>query len=80
MLYASGHNITSIAEKFGREPQAIRVLMNKMGVKRGSDINDPGTTEARQRIEETMVSKEINQPKRKEVLTLRSIMWAADRF
>ena len=43
MLYASGHNITSIAEKFGREPQAIRVLMNKMGVKRGSDINDPGT-------------------------------------
>ena len=47
MMYASGHDLASIAEKFGRKPQAIRILMSKMGVKRGDDIIDqePGAND-----------------------------------
>lgn len=30
-------NVMAIAEKFGREPSAIRILMSKMGVKRGNE-------------------------------------------
>ena len=40
MMYASGQDITSISEKFGREPQAIRLRMAKMGVKRGDNPLD----------------------------------------
>lgn len=57
MMYASGHDVTTIAEKFGRQPQAIRVLMNKMGVKRGADINDPGLDEQDQTKKDSVLKK-----------------------
>lgn len=41
MMYASGMPVSTIAEKFGREPQAIRLLIYKLGVKRGDNPVDP---------------------------------------
>ena len=41
MMYADGQNIKSISEKFGRTEQSIRLLVSKMGVKRGQDTINP---------------------------------------
>lgn len=38
MMYADGQNIKAIAEKFGRTEHSIRLLVSKMGVKRGDDV------------------------------------------
>lgn len=38
MMYAEGIPVATIAEKFGRKPNAIMVLVNKMGVKRGDFV------------------------------------------
>lgn len=40
MMYANGVPVAAIAEKFGRKPNAILVLVNKMGVKRGDNPID----------------------------------------
>jgi len=49
MMYESGMNVAAIAEKFGREPQAIRILMSKMGVKRGNEsANQEGGDEKKE--------------------------------
>lgn len=40
MMYANGVSVATIAEKFGRKPNAILVLVNKMGVKRGDNPID----------------------------------------
>ena len=37
MMYANGQSIKSIAEKFGRTEHSIRLLVSKMGVKRGDN-------------------------------------------
>lgn len=41
MMYADGLNIKSISEKFGRTVHSIRLLVSKMGVKRGDDVLNP---------------------------------------
>lgn len=47
MMYAEGMPVATIAEKFGREPQAIRLLIYKMGVKRGDNPADPEQADVR---------------------------------
>lgn len=43
MMYASGMPVATIAEKFGRNANAINILVSKMGVKRGDNIEDTDT-------------------------------------
>lgn len=47
MMYADGQSIKSIAEKFGRTDTSIRLLVSKMGVKRGDDVLNPETPAAK---------------------------------
>ena len=47
MMYADGQSIKSIAEKFGRTDSSIRLLVSKMGVKRGDDVLNPETPAAK---------------------------------
>lgn len=54
MMYESGMNVMAIAEKFGREPSAIRILMSKMGVKRG---NEPTSQESVAEKKESALKK-----------------------
>lgn len=46
MMYANGVPVATIAEKFGRKPNAIMVLVNKMGVKRGDNPTAPEQADA----------------------------------
>lgn len=43
MMYASGMPVATIAEKFGRNANTIYILVSKMGVKRGDNIEDTDT-------------------------------------
>lgn len=43
MMYASGMPVATIAEKFGRNENAINILVHRMGVKRGDNIEDTDT-------------------------------------
>lgn len=60
MMYADGQSIKSIAEKFGRTEHSIRLLVSKMGVKRGDDVLNPETPAA-----------ESKQPKEKKESVLK---------
>lgn len=60
MMYADGQNIKSIAEKFGRTDTSIRLLVSKMGVKRGDDVLNPESPAA-----------ESEQPKEKKESVLK---------
>lgn len=60
MMYADGQNIKTIAEKFGRTEHSIRLLVSKMGVKRGDDVLNPETPAA-----------ESEQPKEKKESVLK---------
>lgn len=56
-MYADGQNIKSISEKFGRTEQSIRLLVSKMGVKRGQDILNPSP-------DDDGTGQDTDQPKR----------------
>lgn len=60
MMYADGQSIKTIAEKFGRTDTSIRLLVSKMGVKRGDDVLNPETPAA-----------ESEQPKEKKESVLK---------
>lgn len=59
MMYADGQSIKSIAEKFGRTDTSIRLLVSKMGVKRGDDLLVPeqGDTTDSKSVRPTTESK-----------------------
>lgn len=90
MMYESGMNVAAIAEKFGREPQAIRILMSKMGVKRGNEsanqesdgekkesaLKKPWYLQNQRMMKDRKQKKRISLTNRKEVLT-RSICGGA---
>lgn len=43
IMYASGMPVATIAEKFGRNANSINILVHRMGVKRGDNIEDTDT-------------------------------------
>ena len=57
MMYADGQSIKTIAEKFGRTDTSIRLLVSKMGVKRGQDILNPSP-------DDDGTGQDTDQPKR----------------
>ena len=60
-MYADGQNIKSIADKFGRSVHSIRLLVSKMGVKRGQDIIYPSPDDDGQ-------GQETDQPKQSKLV------------
>ena len=62
MMYADGQSIKSIAEKFGRTDTSIRLLVSKMGVKRGDDVLNPETPAAESKQPEGKKESVLKKP------------------